>query len=461
MSSSFDVLIVGAGIAGLSAAWELQQRGVAVAVLEQRDRVGGVIVTERVGGLVIDGGPDALLTQKPAGLELCRELGLSSRLVATLLPRTAYVVKRRALVPLPEASFLGLPTRVVPFARSRLFSWPGKVRMTTEALRARGTLQDESIGSFIRRRFGHEAVEYLAEPLLAGIHAGDVDQLSVHALFPRLVALEQRYGSVLKGLRAGATSTQMPSGVTPPSAFVSFPDGLATLPEALAAALHPHTVRFRTGVLQISGPRPYKVTLDTDVSLEARHVIVATPAWAAARMLRSLDGAAAGLCDRIPYASTATVVLGFHRAQVAHPLHGTGFVVPRRERRTVTACTWVTSKWPNRAPADTVLLRAFVGGATAPEALSRNDEAIVNAVGDELREVLSITGEPQFVRVFRWPHATPQYLVGHGGRIARLEERLRHHPGIHLTGSGYRGTGIPDCIGDARAVAARVADEVA
>jgi protoporphyrinogen/coproporphyrinogen III oxidase len=459
-SLSRRVVIVGAGIAGLTAAWELQKRGIDVTVLEQRERVGGVIVTERIRGFVIDAGPDALLTQKPAALELCRELGLGARLVSTLPPRTAFVVKRGQLLPLPEASYLGIPTRVWPFVRSPLFSWAAKIRMGAELVRTRGALADESIGSFIGRRFGREAVDYLAEPLLAGIHAGDVDQLSIHALFPRLVALESRYGSVTRGLRAGSTVSAAGPG-TAPSAFVSFAEGMAELPDALAAALRPGTVQCRTGVLQISGPRPYRVTLDSDVTLQARHVIVATPAWAAARMLRSLDSAAASSCDRVPYASTATVALAYHRSQVSHPLRGTGFVVPRRERQTLTAGTWVTSKWPHRAPADTVLLRGFVGGATAPDALSRSDERIVQDVEREFRALLGITGAPQLVRVFRWPNATPQYVVGHLARVAQLEEHLRRHPGVYVTGSGYRGTGIPDCIADARATAARVAQDLA
>ncbi|HUE89837.1 MAG TPA: protoporphyrinogen oxidase [Vicinamibacterales bacterium] len=447
-----DVVLIGAGISGLAAAWELRRRGIAPLILERTARAGGVILTERVGGFVIDGGPDSLLVQKPAAVELCRELGLGDRLMPTLPPRTAFVLKRGRLVPLPDASFLGLPTRVGPFVRSPLFSLGGKIRMATELLRARGVERDESIAHFIGRRFGREAVEYLAEPLLAGIHAGDVHQLSIHSLFPRLVALEQAHGSILRGLSATPTHTASTQG-----AFVSLPTGIAELPEALAKALGPDVFRYNTSVRQISGSGPYKLTLDTDQAIHARVVIVTVPAWSAAQMLASLDTPLAMRSADIPYASTATVAFGLGRDQIRHPLDGSGFVVPRRERQMLMAATWVSSKWPHRAPDGHVLLRAFVGGATDPAALHRNDDDLAELALGELSALLDITGEPSLVRVFRWVRATPQYTVGHAERVRVIEERLARFPGVFVTGSGYRGTGIPDCIADARATAAKAA----
>ena len=453
MAEVRDIVIVGAGITGLAAAWELRRRGVAPLVLEQSERAGGVIVSEHRDGFVIDGGPDSLLVQKPAAVELCEELGIRDRLFPTLPPRTAFVLRQGALVPLPEASFLGLPTRIAPFIKSPMFSTGAKLRMATEVLRPRRSAGDESIGRFMRRRFGHEAVDYLAEPLLAGIHAGDVDQLSIHALFPRLVAMEQQHGSVLRGLRTAGATHRSPGG-----AFVSLPDGIAELPDTLVRALDDSTIRFHTAVAQVSGAGPYKLTLDTDAAVYTRAVIIATPAWAAARMLRSMDPPLAKLCDEIPYASTATIALGFRREQVNHPLAGTGFVVPRRERRALTAGTWVSSKWPHRAPGDHVLVRGFVGGATDPHISSRGDADLITAVLAELRPLLSIQGEPVLARVFRWPRGTPQYIVGHIARISAIDQRLNTLPGMFVTGSGYRGTGIPDCIADARLIAARAAD---
>lgn len=451
-----DVVIVGAGISGLAAAWELRKRGLQPLILEQSGRAGGVIVSDRVDGFVIDGGPDSLLVQKPAAVELCRELGLGDRLFPTKPPRTAFVVRDGRLTELPEASFLGIPTRIGPFVKSPLFSLAAKVRMATEVVRSRQHQADESIGSFIRRRFGREAVDYLAEPLLAGIHAGDVNQLSIHALFPRLVALEQSHGSVLRGLSAAmATAPRGSNG-----AFVSLPGGIAELPETLVAALGPETIRYNTRVVQVSGASPYKLTLDTDASIYARCVIATVPAWAASPMFSSVDATLSRLCAEIPYASSATIAFGLRREQIAHPMNGSGFVVPRVERKALMAGTWVSSKWPQRAPEGMALLRAFLGGATDPGVLDRNDQSLISAAFEELSGLLSITGDPSIVRVFRWPRATPQYTVGHAERIRGIEQRLSAFPGLLVTGSGYRGTGIPDCIADARITAAKAAEGI-
>ena len=445
-----DVVIIGAGIAGLAAAWELKQSGLQPLILEQSGRAGGVIVSDRVDGFVIDGGPDSILVQKPAAIELCAELGIADRLFPTTPPRSAFVVRHGRLTELPEASFLGIPTKVGPFITTSLFSLPGKLRMATEVLRPASSHADESIGSFIRRRFGSEAVDYLAEPLLAGIHAGDVEQLSIHSLFPRLVSLERSHGSVLRGL--SSVMAKAPKSSTGP--FVSLPTGVGELPEALTAALGRDAIRYHTRVMQISGASPYKLTLDTDASIYAHRVVVAVPAWAASPMFRSLDPVLARVCAEIPYASSATVFLGLQRSQIAHPMNGSGFVVPRVERKALMAGTWVSSKWPHRAPEGYALLRAFLGGATNPDVLDRNDNALVALAFDELKSLLGITGEPSLVRVYRWPRATPQYTVGHADRVRQIEARLAMFPGLYVCGSAYRGTGLPDCIADGRATAA-------
>lgn len=450
-----DAVIVGAGIAGLSAAWELRARGITPLVLEQSDRAGGVIVTERADGFVIDRGPDAILSQKLAALELVREAGLADRLVSTLAPRTAFVLKAGRLIALPEASFLGLPTRLRQLVVAPLFSWSAKLRMAAELLLpSKRAVPDESIGSFMRRHFGQEAVAYLAEPLLAGIHAGDVDQLSVHALFPRLVEAERNYGSVLRALVAAPPSQAQ-------SAFVSFPNGIAELVDALVPTLGPQTIQYRSGVRQIEGnfgaPGAFSITLMSGETIEARTVIVATPAGPAASLIRSVDSELSALCAGIPYASTAVAVFGMRRDQVRHPLNGTGFVVPRQEKRALKAATWVSSKWPHRAPDGHVLMRGFLGGETDLDVLEKSDYELAQTAFDELSTILDISGTPSLIRVYRWPHATPQYLVGHLERVSRIDERLLQLPGLYLTGSGYRGTGIPDCVSDARATAANAA----
>jgi oxygen-dependent protoporphyrinogen oxidase len=450
-----DVAVVGGGIAGLAAAYELQRRGVNLRLIEASDRPGGVIRTDRFDGWVIDGGPDALLTQKRAAIALCGELGLTDRLVSTLTPRTAYVLRDGRLHPIPEGSFLGFPVRARALVASSLFSPGGKIRMACEAIIPRSEDdEDESIASFVRRRFGQEAVDYLAEPLLAGIHAGDVERLSIRALFPRLVDAERQSGSVIRSFRA---LRMKPSSQ---GAFVSLPGGIGELADALAEAIPCETVITGTRVTGLQHAGAF--TLDTtEGSIRAQAVILAIPAYVAGGILRSVHTGLAGLCEEIPYASTATVAFGYERDQVPHPMRGSGFVVPRVERSPLLAATWVTSKWPHRAPDDHVLLRAFLGGGRDPHRLDQSDEELIEVAREALSDVMSISGPPLFSRLYRWTRQSPQYEVGHLERLAAIDQHLARFPGLFVTGSGFRSIGIPDCIGDGRATAERAARFIA
>ncbi len=310
---------------------------------------------------------------------------------------------------------------------------------------------DESIASFVRRRFGEEAVDYLAEPLLAGIHAGDVDRLSMRALFPRLVDAERRSGSVIRSFRA-LRVTPSPQG-----AFVSLPGGTGELVDALRAALGQDTVMLSARVTEVRRTGDYIVQSGGGV-VHARSVILSVPAYAAASLLRGFDTTLASLCEGIPYASTATVAFGYRHDQIRHPMRGSGFVVPRVERSPLLAATWVTSKWPGRAPAGHVLLRAFLGGGRDPHRLERPDEELVATARDELTATMGITGEPVFSQLFRWTRQSPQYEVGHLSRVSTIERRVASIPGLFLAGSGFRAIGIPDCIADGRDTAARAAE---
>jgi oxygen-dependent protoporphyrinogen oxidase len=450
-----DVAIVGGGIAGLAAAYELHRRGLQVRVLEAGPRPGGVIFTERFDGWVVDAGPDSLLVQKPAAVALCRELGIADRLVSTLQPRTAYVMRDGVLHPIVEGSFLGFPVRFSALARSSLFSWGGKLRMAAEGVVPRGAHdEDESIAAFVRRRFGEEAADYLAEPLLAGIHAGDVERLSMRALFPRLLEAERQAGSVMRAFRA------LHVRPSPQGAFVSLPGGVGELVDALVAALPPGTLLTSARVTELARTGTFSVESDAG-TVQAGAVILSVPAYVAANLLRRFDTTLAGLCDGVPYASTATIAFGYRRDQVRHPLNGTGFVVPRVERNPLLAATWVTSKWPGRAPEGHVLLRAFLGGGRDPHRLDRTDEELIETAREALEETLDIDGAPIFSRLSRWTRQSPQYEVGHQQRVAAIEQRLPSIPGLFLAGSGFRAIGIPDCIADARETASRAAAYVA
>ena len=453
---SRDVVVVGGGISGLAAAFELQKRGLAPLVLESAPRPGGVILTERFDGWTIDAGPDSMLVQKPAAVSLCRELGIGDRLHPTLPPRTAYVLRDGRLHPLMEGSAFGFPIRVAPLVTSTLFSWSGKLRMAMElAVPRRTAREDESIASFVRRRFGEEAVDYLAEPLLAGIHAGDVDRLSTRALFPRLAEAERTSGSVIRAFRALHVK---PSDQ---GAFVSLPGGTMELVDAVVAALAPGALRMSSRASDLR--RAGEFVIDTPGgSIRARCVILALPAYAAAGLLRSINTTLAGLCETIPYASTATVALGYRREQVQHALNGSGFVVPRAEQSPLLASTWVSSKWPGRAPEGHVLIRAFLGGGRDPHRLERSDDELIDTAREALTEILDVNGDPVFPpRIYRWTRQSPQFEVGHLQRIAAIEASLASVPGLFVSGSGFRAIGIPDCIQDGRDTAARAAQFLA
>lgn len=454
MSDSSPVLILGGGIAGLAVAYELLQQRVPFTLLEAGPRIGGVVFSEPVDGFNIDGGPDALLIQKPDGIKLCQELGLGDRLVPTKLPRLAFIQRGGELHALPAASVMGIPTEWGPFIKTRLFSWPGKLRMGMEMVIPKAEPHgDESIGSFMRRRFGNEAVEYLAEPLLAGIHAGDVDHLSIRALFPRFPEAEQRAGSLLRAFRSGPKHPPSKDG-----AFKSLPGGLSELINALEAALPAAQIRKNTPVAHVDyDGTTYRVQTAGGEVLSSRTVVCATPAFVAAKILRSAAPKIASACGDIPYASAATVALAFKREQISHPLNGSGFVVPRVEKTGIMAGSWLSSKWPGRAPEGHVLLRAFLGGARDPKAFEKTNAEIVSTAMSAMGPLIGISGQPLFTRIYRWENANAQHNVGHLERIETIDRDLTTHPGLFITGSGFRGVGVPDCVADGRATARQVA----
>jgi oxygen-dependent protoporphyrinogen oxidase len=464
---SRTVLIVGGGIAGLSAAYGLAESAAArespieCTLVEAAPRLGGKILTEQVGGFVIEGGPDSFLAQKPWGIELCRRLGLADRVIGTNQDRRkTYVYSNGRLEHLPEGLALGVPTRLGPFLGSGLLSWKGKLRLGAELLiPRRRECGDESLGAFFRRRLGDEALERIIEPLMTGIYAGDADSLSIQATFPRFPEMERQAGSIIRALLGSSRRGGQISNLSPPSPFVTLQGGLSEMVQALTARLghlRVLTGRRARAVRVSEAPRGYEVVIEGTAPLAVDALILATPAYDAATLLEPLDGELAALLSGIPYASTATISLGFRRQDFSHPLDGYGFVVPRVEGRALLAVTWTSSKWSHRAPDDAVLLRAYVGGAGREAVLEQSDDGLLSLVRADLRAVMGITEVPVLTRVYRWPRAMPQYLVGHLEKLAAIDERLARWPGLFLTGAGYRGVGIPDCIRDGLDTAERV-----
>ncbi|MBI4636364.1 MAG: protoporphyrinogen oxidase [Candidatus Rokubacteria bacterium] len=466
------LVVIGGGVSGLAAAHRATELArerslpLDITLLEARDRLGGTIETERAQGFLLEHGPDSFLSEKPWALALCRRLGVEGELVRTDDRfRKTFVWYRGRLHALPGGFQLLAPTRLGPFVRSHLFSWPGKLRMALDLILPRGggvtpdgMTDDESLGAFVRRRLGREALERVAQPLVAGIYTADPDDLSLRATMPRFLELERRDRSVILGL--WRASRRAPEGGTSGarwSLFVTFRGGMEDLITALARQLPPGTTSLKQGVtgLERHG-RGWRVFGAGGSRVDADAVVVATEAHGAGRLLRYVDPPLAALLGEIPYASAATVSLGYRRADVPHPLDGFGFVVPRTEGRDLLACTFSSVKYPGRAPEGGVLLRGFLGGALDASALAADDATLEARARDDLRAALAITAEPLVTRITRWPASMPQYDVGHLQRVQSIERRVDQAPGLVLAGGGYRGVGIADCVRSGEAAAERL-----
>ena len=459
------LVVVGGGITGLAAAHRAVELAaersteLELTLVEGRDRLGGTIATERAGGFLVEAGPDSFLSEKPWALALCHRLGIEHRLTRTDDRfRKVFVWRGGRLHPLPDGFQLLAPTKLGPFVKSGLFSWPGKLRMALDLVLPRGVSDDESLGAFVRRRLGREALERVAQPLVAGIYTADPDDLSLAATMPRFGELERRERSIILGLwRANRRAPQAGTSGARWSLFVTFQHGMEELVTSLASRLPPGSVLLKQRVDGIERRGAgWRVLGGLGPALEADHVVVAAESYTASRLVRYVDPALATLLGEIPYASSATLTFGFRRADVPHPLDGFGFVVPRSERRAMLACTFSSVKYPGRAPDGHALLRCFVGGALNERILESDDAELVSGTRDELRQALGITAEPVLTRVVRWTKAMPQYHVGHAGRVEAIERCAAALPGLHLAGGAYRGVGIADCVRSGEAAAERV-----
>jgi oxygen-dependent protoporphyrinogen oxidase len=442
------IAIVGGGISGLSAAHYLARHRpeLRIIVIERDRRLGGKIVTERIGDFVVEGGPDSFLSSKPRGLGLARELGLEARLQGTdESKRRTWVLSHGGLHRLPEGLSGLVPSRLEPLLDSDLFSPAGKERLLQEPhIPAKEGNEDESLASFISRRFGPEVYDRMIEPLMAGIYAGDGQQLSLAATFPQLRRLEQQYGSLVTGMRA-AVSSPSPRSARP--AFLTPIGGTGELVEALQRSMPDVKIVTGNGAQRIGeADTGYVLHLQDGSRVRVDSVIMATPAHVAAELTADLDGAMSDALGSIPHVSSATVSLAYPASYIPSVLEGYGYVVPRAEGRAVLASTWSSTKFRHRAPDDSVLIRVFIGRAGAEQALAGTDEQLVDVARAEVAEVLNCREAPRFHRVFRWTRGMPQFTMGHLDRIARLHERAEHHPGLFIAGNFLQGVGLPDCI---------------
>jgi oxygen-dependent protoporphyrinogen oxidase len=402
----------------------------------------------------MEGGPDCFISEKPWALKLCKELGLEKKVIGTNQQvRRTFILYGGQLHEIPEGFMLLAPTSLWPFVTSSLFSLGGKARMGLDLFIPRKKSdREESLAAFVRRRLGREALERIAEPLVAGIHAGDPETMSLKSTFPRFLDLEREHRSLIWGMRQRKKQF---ANISPRyTMFITLKEGMQGLASALEQALPRGIISLGGEVVRLEriqakhADKPlYRLQIkDKKKALEADAVVLATPAFVAARLLQGMAGDTAHQLNTIPYVSTATVNLAYEGSQIGHPLDGYGFVVPRLEGRHIMAATFSSVKFEGRAPQGKALLRCFVGGAKNEGLVSWGDDKLTAAVKKDIAEILRITGEPRHVHIFRWEKAMPQYTVGHEEKLTRIERGLTKLPGIYLTGSAYRGIGISDCI---------------
>lgn len=466
------VVVIGAGITGLAAAHRMRELSaerefpLEVIVLDRAAHAGGPLATVHRDGFTIETGADSFLTEKPQAGELARRLGLGDELIPTREEfRRTQVVHNGRLVDIPDGFSLMAPSRLGPVMRSKLFSPAAKLRIALEPLvPKRKDRRDESLAAFVTRRLGSEVLDRVAQPLAGGIYTADPSRLSIAATTPRFVEMEQRHGSVIRGLRAADRARAAAGAKTGGTSgarwtlFATLRNGIGELPDALAASLG-ECVRLGVEVKQIA-PRADGCTVVTksgeEISADA--VICAAPAYAAARMIRAADPRLADLLGAISYASAATVNLAFRESDFPAPPNSFGFVVPIIERRRIIAGSFTSLKFENRAPAGMILARVFIGGQLQTAMMQLDDDAMIAAARDEFRELLGVTAAPAFAIVRRWPDSMPQYEVGHLDRVVEIERAAAAIPRFALAGAAFRGVGIPDCVRGGEQAAAAILD---
>lgn len=469
------VIIIGGGIAGLAAAVHLKSGAKAygktmdVLLLEKNNRIGGKILTEKIDGYLVEVGPDSFLPEKVWSINLAKHLGLEPELLPSNDQyKGTFIHSGGRLHSLPEGVMLMVPTSFWPMAKSHLISWPGKIRMGMEMfIPKRRSRDDESLASFVTRRLGRECLEKIAEPLVAGIHTSNPDNMSVLATFPRFVQMEQKSGSLILGMIAAMKSRPHAtlSGPSRPghnapkmTYFMSFKNGMQSLPQACAEHIGKDSLRINAVVKAVEpNGKGYSVILESGETLGADHVMFASAAYDSMEMVKGFDASLASRLGVIQWSSSATVSIAFKKEDVKVPLRGFGFIVPRVERRRINATTYTSIKWSYRAPDDTIMVRVFVGGGHHEELVHELDDAgMVRMVLEELDTVLGLKANALFSKVYRWYKGMPKYTVGHLERIAVLDRMLATHPGLHLIGCSYKGIGIGDCVHEAQIAAEKI-----
>ncbi len=458
------VVIIGAGISGLATAYAVEQLAAQVElevqtlVLEKLDRTGGKIWSLREEGYLCEWGPNGFLDNKPMTLDLCESLGISNQLLRSDdNARKRFIYSEQILHRLPENG----PS----FLKSKLISWPGKMRLACEPFIPKRTdPSDETLAEFGRRRLGEEALNKLIAPMVSGIFAGDPETMSLKSCFKRIYELEQEYGGLIKAMIKLAKQKKaeikagkaVASAAGPGGILTSFEQGIQQLTDGVGSGLQGE-VKLGCAVTQIT-PKDggYLLNLDNGEQVEAEILVSAVPAYAAAKMLAETSSPTAELLNEIPYATMNVVCFGYQRERIAMDLDGFGYLIPKAEGRNTLGTLWDSSIFPNRAPEGQVLLRSMMGGATNMTAIDLSEDEVKQRTMTDLQKIMGISAEPDFVRIFRHPHAIPQYTRGHAQRVAAIDDSLQQHPDLLLTGNAFFGVGLNDCVNASNLTAEKV-----
>lgn len=460
------IAIIGGGISGLSAAFTLEEKRqsgaqsdtkIEYVLFEAAPRLGGVMVTDRADGCLIEAGPDSFLTEKPWAADLCRKIGLGDQLIGSNdADRKTYILTKGKLVVMPDGLMFMVPTKILPTVFSRLFSLRTKIRMAKEWFHPpHKASADETVAEFVERHYGPEMVDRLADPLLSGVYGGEASQLSVRAVLARFAEMEAKHGSLGRAMLA-ARSKMAAGNAAPRPLFTSLKEGMQQMVDALVARLDAKALRTSASVQSVTVQGSGWTVSAGYQSDYFDGVIIATPAQAASAVLQMVDEELARELGEIRYSSSVTVTLGYDETVRRSLPPGFGFLVPRSEGRRMLAATFVHNKFPHRAPENRAIVRCFLGGARDEQILDSSEEQILRIVREELRQVIGLTADPLFARVYKWRAAMAQYSVGHLERLQRIEALRQKLPSLALAGNGFNGIGVPDCVRSGTEAAGKV-----
>jgi protoporphyrinogen/coproporphyrinogen III oxidase len=473
-----EIVVIGGGVAGLGAAFKIKRAAdeghdVAFTLVEKDPRIGGKLMTEKIGDFIVDGGSDAFIAQKPAVMRVAKLAGFDGhRMPSDESRKKTLILKNGRLIEMPDGVMQFAPTKFWPFATTSLFSWPGKLRAGMDLFIPRkklapGEFNDETLESLVVRRMGREILDRLAEPLVGGVHASDPALMSLAATFPNLLDMEQKYGCLIKGFVAQRKMAEdmrrkYPQDPKNPRTFFnSFVNGMQELPDGMADAAGRDRMRIGVAATRLERVGDgWRVHLDDGDVLDADGVVIATEGWAASDLLAPVAADLSALIATIPHSSSATISLGFDTDELGFSLDAFGVLCPLVEHRALMAATYSSTKWPNRAPKGKALMRGFVGGPHNQAIMAKSDEELIEITTSEMRSILGLKAQPVFGRVYRWVNGMPQYTMGHIDRVERIEKAVAGVPTLGVGGGSYRGVGIANCIESGETAVTKVLGEL-